>query len=191
MAFRTVTKKHNLTLASSALQALAAFIGKHCGAGWREEGLAEQVLEEVAKSWKKSGGGVIVEADGDKLHDILKAVSGCMAGGRILQGRAISRQSSFAASGQERQVPERPLVSREDSQTNLGLSNLALNGAVEVDDDEGHSMDPRSWLKVVGAFDQPKIVYNAQKNHFEKSVPSLIESSRSWRVSVPRSSVQF
>src|SRR5438874_2297126 len=72
VAFRTFTKKHNLTLSSSALQALAAFIGKNCGAGWREEGLAERVLEEVAKSWKKLGGGVIVDGDGDTLKGILK-----------------------------------------------------------------------------------------------------------------------
>src|SRR5437762_12325639 len=45
LAFRTFTKKHNLTLTSSALQILATFIGKQCGSGWREEGLAEGVLE--------------------------------------------------------------------------------------------------------------------------------------------------
>src|ERR1700723_1369667 len=45
LAFRTFTKKHNLTLTSSALQALATFIGRNCGSGWREEGLAERVLE--------------------------------------------------------------------------------------------------------------------------------------------------
>ena len=52
LAFRTFTKKHNLTLTSSALQALATFIGRHCGSGWREEGTGEKVLEEVARLWK-------------------------------------------------------------------------------------------------------------------------------------------
>jgi hypothetical protein len=34
----------------SALQTLAVFVGKNCGSGWREEGLAERVLDEVAKA---------------------------------------------------------------------------------------------------------------------------------------------
>src|SRR2546430_15021226 len=48
LAFRTLTKKHNLTLTSSGLQCLATFIGRYCGSGWREEGLVERVLDEVA-----------------------------------------------------------------------------------------------------------------------------------------------
>ena len=56
LAFRTFTKKHNLTLNSSALQALATFIGRHCGSAWREEGTGEKVLEEVAKVWKAENG---------------------------------------------------------------------------------------------------------------------------------------
>ncbi|KAJ5387302.1 hypothetical protein N7509_009843 [Penicillium cosmopolitanum] len=52
VAFRTFTRKHNLTISSSALQTLAAFVGKNCGSGWREEGLAEKVLDEVAKYGK-------------------------------------------------------------------------------------------------------------------------------------------
>ncbi|KAI6859548.1 hypothetical protein KC318_g21548, partial [Hortaea werneckii] len=75
LAFRTFTKKHNLTLNSSALQALATFIGRHCGSGWREEGTGERVLEEVAKLWKAESGGVIVE-DGTKLKGILKTLEG-------------------------------------------------------------------------------------------------------------------
>src|ERR1700738_842397 len=39
LAFRTFTKKHSLTLTSSALQVLANFIGRHCGSEWREQGL--------------------------------------------------------------------------------------------------------------------------------------------------------
>jgi DNA polymerase epsilon subunit 2 len=71
LAFRTFTKKHNLTLNASALQALATFIGKHCGSGWREEGTGERVLDEVAKLWKNENGPVIVE-DSVQLKRILK-----------------------------------------------------------------------------------------------------------------------
>jgi DNA polymerase epsilon subunit 2 len=82
LAFRTFTKKHNLTLNASALQALATFIGKHCGSGWREEGTGERVLDEVAKLWKNENGPVIVE-DSVQLKRILKTLEGCMVGGRI------------------------------------------------------------------------------------------------------------
>ena len=177
LAFRTFTKKHNLTLTSSALQALATFIGKHCGAGWREEGLAEPVLEEVAKSWKKTGGGVIVDGDGEVLTGILKTIAGGMAGGKLIPTRALSRQTSMVNQTVENGAAthidvdgRRPSLAREDGQSSLAGSNLALLGITEDDDDEEHSLDPRSWLKVIGAFEQPRIVYNATKRQFERLV---------------------
>ncbi|KAH0559388.1 hypothetical protein GP486_004101, partial [Trichoglossum hirsutum] len=176
VAFRTFTKKHNLTLTSSALQALAAFIGKNCGAGWREEGLAERVLEEVARSWKKLGGGVIVEGDGDTLKGILKTLEPCMSGGRVVQGSStLSRQSSFSfggarEDGRTNSVSGNLALAREDSQGSLGVSGLGFDDDEEEGDEEAEEKrDPRKWLKVIGAFDQPRLVYNAAKKHFERA----------------------
>ncbi|KAJ4303514.1 DNA-directed DNA polymerase epsilon, subunit B [Kalmusia sp. IMI 367209] len=174
LAFRTFTKKHNLTLTSSALSALANFIGKHCGAGWREEGLAEKVLEEVAKSWKKSSGQVIVEGDGEALKSILKALEGSMSGGRIANGTNLSRQSSFnfgseantnGSSASDRRPPL-------DTHTSFGMSKLEVE---DKDEEEEFLKDPREWMKVIGAFEQPKQVYNVAKKHFDRSTtkPSL------------------
>ncbi|KAH0538476.1 hypothetical protein FGG08_004925 [Glutinoglossum americanum] len=182
VAFRTFTKKHNLTLTSSALQALATFIGKHCGAGWREEGLAERVLEEVAKNWKKLGGGVIVDGDGDVLKGILKNLEPCMSGGRIVQGSStLSRQGSFSFGtgvGEEDRtnvVSESPALAREDSLGSLGLPGLEAN---DDEEDEG-TRDPRKWLKVIRAFDQPQLVYNGAKRHFERATtkPTLLPAA--------------
>lgn len=179
LAFRTFTKKHNLTLTSAALQALATFIGRHCGSGWREEGLAEGVLEETAKAWKKDGGGVIVEAEGHQFKDILKNLESCMNGGRLVQQYNLSRQRSLicrAETGieQPNEFNERlRSLSREDSQASLRLSVL------EVDDnenEENQERDPKNWIKIVGAFEQPHLVYNASQKHFEKAStgPSLL-----------------
>ncbi|KAH7075064.1 DNA polymeras-like protein epsilon subunit B [Paraphoma chrysanthemicola] len=169
LAFRTFTKKHNLTLTSSALAALAAFVGKHCGSGWREEGLAEKVLEEVAKSWKKCGGQVIVEGESETLKGILKTLEGSMVGGRIVQGSTISRQSSFNFGPETDGIPLRPGL---DSNTSFGMSSLEVE---DHDEDEDLLKDPREWLKVVGAFDQPRMIYNVTQKHFDKSTskPSL------------------
>ncbi|KAI9724939.1 MAG: hypothetical protein M1812_000215 [Candelaria pacifica] len=178
VAFRTFTKKHNLTLTSSALQALATFIGRNCGSGWREDGLAEGVLEEIAKGWKKGGGGVIVDGDSNDLKTILRDLEGTMLGGRVVQSKTLSRQNSLAFGFSAEHGPrlgnsERPRpLGREDSQTSLGISALE----VEDDVDGHHSADPRGWLKVVGAFDHPRMVYNVGKKHFEKlnAAPSLL-----------------
>ncbi len=173
LAFRTITKKHNLTFTSSALQALALFIGKHCGSGWREEGLAEKVLEEVAKSWKKNGGGVIVDGDSDGLKSVLHRLEGCMSGGKILQGMSLSRQNSVSL-GDLGDAAARRLggLPREESQTSLGMSTL------DVDDEEVNdgTVDPRKWLEIVGAFEQPRLEYHVGKKHFERSTtaPSLL-----------------
>jgi DNA polymerase epsilon subunit 2 len=167
LAFRTFTKKHNLTLTSSALSALASFIGKHCGAGWREEGLAEKVLEEVAKGWKRDNGQVIVEGDGEALRRILKAIEGSMSGGRIVNGSNLGRQSSFnfgpdANTNGGPSLDNRPAL---DHNTSFGMSSLEV---ADKDDEEETLKDPREWLKVIGAFEQPRLVYNVSKKHFER-----------------------
>ena len=175
LAFRTFTKRHSLTLTSSALQTFATFIGKHCGSGWREEGLAEKVLDEAAKLWKKSGGGLIVDGDGEELKTLLRKISGSMSGGNLCQQPGLSRQASFTpgrtdAAGDVAAIVDKPrALDRHDS---LGLSTL------HVDDPEenGESQDPRQWLKVIGAFDQPRLTYNVMQKHFEpeSSPPSLL-----------------
>jgi DNA polymerase epsilon subunit 2 len=169
LAFRTFTKKHALTLTSSALQVLATFIGKHCGSEWREQGLAEHVLEEVAKSWKRSNGGVIVDGEGKELKEILRNLEGSMSGGRIIPGRAISRQNSLMLGDSQLGLPTSGpgTLGREDSQSSLGMSALD----VEEDEDEDIN-DPRKWLKVIDAFEQPRLLYNVAKKHFDKSVSS-------------------
>ncbi|CZT00727.1 probable DNA polymerase epsilon subunit 2 [Rhynchosporium agropyri] len=179
LAFRTFTKKHSLTLTSSALQVLATFIGRHCGTEWREEGLAERVLEEVAKSWKNRSGGVIVDGESAELEEILKNLEGSMIGGRIFAARDLSRQNSLVlGSSQHGEVSHtrlglRPsMLRKEDSQSSLGMSNLDVD---DEDDDEG-LRDPRKWLKVVDAFEQPRLVYNVAKKHFDRDAlkPSLL-----------------
>lgn len=174
LAFRTFTKKHNLTLSSSALQVLATFIGKHCGLGWREEGLAENVLDEIAKSWRKNGGGVIVPGEGEGLKLILRNLESSMSGGRIMQRNGLSRQESFAFGPQV--LTEHSAISEEkaiaingeDGQADLGISTLDI----ELDDETSQSKDPRKWLRVVGAFEQPRLIYNVTQKHFEKAATS-------------------
>ncbi|KAK7719194.1 DNA-directed DNA polymerase epsilon, subunit B [Botryosphaeria dothidea] len=164
LAFRTFTKKHNLTLTSPALAALATFIGRHCGSGWREEGLAERVLEEVARAWKKGGGQVIVDGDGPLLKSILKTLEGCMSGGRIVQVKnpSLSRDKSFKFGDNEATNGRPALLEKQDS---FGISNLN----VADDEDDDGSKDPRDWIKVIGGFEQPKMVYNVTKKHFDSA----------------------
>ncbi|CAK1366770.1 unnamed protein product [Cercospora beticola] len=173
LAFRTFTKKHNLTLNSSALQALATFIGRHCGSGWREEGTGEKVLEEVAKLWKAENGPVIVE-DGKMLQTILKTLEGCMSGGRIgtpKSGNSLnpSRQNSFTF-GNDSAIDllgDRPSLERQGS--SFGLSALRVQSpALGAEEEEHGSQEPRSWLKVISAFEQPRFTYDAGKKHFMK-----------------------
>ncbi|OTA90509.1 hypothetical protein M434DRAFT_397959 [Hypoxylon sp. CO27-5] len=181
LAFRTFTKKHSLTLTSSALQELATFIGRHCGSGWREEGLAEKVLEEVAKSWKNRNGGVIVDGNSNELKDILKTLEGNMSGGRIVTGRELNRQNSLILDpSQEAELTNTRLglrptkaLTRDDSATSFGMSGL---GVEEEELDEEGLNHPRKWLKVVSAYEQPRMLYNVAKKHFERdpSKPSLM-----------------
>lgn len=162
VAFRTFTRKHNLTISSSALQTLAVFVGKNCGSGWREEGLAERVLDEVAKIWKRAGGGVIVEeGKGASLKTILQTLEGSMSGGRVVASKGQDGKPSALGMDDGQMDAAEPLV----------------NAAPE--EEEGQtSLHPRNWLKVIDAFDLPRLTYNVDKKYFEviKSKSSLFPS---------------
>ncbi|KAE8375798.1 DNA polymerase alpha/epsilon subunit B-domain-containing protein [Aspergillus bertholletiae] len=159
VAFRTFTRKHNLTISSSALQILATFVGRNCGSGWREEGLAERVLDEVAKGWKKTGGGVIVEeGKGASLRAILQTIEGNMSGGRVAAGKTPTTD------GVSMSMPR----NRVDIHPNLHLSpSVASTLGDREQGDSNLSFHPRSWIKVVDAFDIPRLTYNADKKYFE------------------------
>ncbi len=130
-------------------------------------------MEEVAKSWKTRNGGVIVEGDGSDLKEIMKNLEGSMSGGRIVTGRELSRQNSLVlGSSQNGEVSQTRLglrpsaLGREESQSSLGMSSLE----VEEEEEDGGHRDPRKWLKVVDAFEQPRLVYNVGKKHFDRCV---------------------
>ena len=138
--------------------------------------MAEKVLDETAKSWKKNGGGVIVPGDGDELKGILRNLEGSMSGGKLSQQRGLSRQASFTFGN--------PDGDTTDSNSKPGASSRERNEAgpgicAPCVDDEGDitsSEDPRRWLKIVGAFDQPRLTYNVSQKHFEaaSAAPSLL-----------------
>lgn len=126
------------------------------------------MLEEVAKSWKKCSSQVIVEGDGDTLKNILKTLEGSMTGGRIVAGSTLGRQGSFNfsfdTSGNVTPVngAARPALESQDS---FGMSSLGVEDNVEEED---ILKDPREWMKVIDAFEQPKLVYNVSQKHFDK-----------------------
>lgn len=170
VAFRTLTKKYNLTLTSSGLGQLSTFIGKFCGSGWREDGLAEKVLDEVAKTWKRSNGGVLVEDGPDKkLTYILKSFEPCMSGGRLDTGRLSRTNSNIGTPSLSRQVSLdiRQPLNREDSQASLGFSTLGVDDDVETADEAETKRDARGYLKIVSAFQQPRLMYSTSKKNME------------------------
>ena len=179
VAFRTFTRKHNLTISSSALQTLATFVGKNCGTGWREEGLAELVLDEVAKTWKKSGGGVIIEeGKGASLKSILHSLESSMKGGRVIASTASERAAAKATSDKKENGGGGAELKRSDS----GLLYQMTFAEDDVDDDNDSkslSLHPRNWIKVIGAFEIPRLTYNVSKKYFEaaKLKPTLFPPS--------------
>ncbi|KAL8953509.1 MAG: hypothetical protein Q9222_000656 [Ikaeria aurantiellina] len=165
LAFRTFTKKYNLNLTSSALETIATFIGTHCGSGWREEGLAEKVLDETAKAWKKNGGNVIVPGEGSDLSNVLQNLEECMVGGRIVHQPTLTRHSSRNFD----QGPPVPAQNKFDTVSSHD-AHVSIGPAASVRDhfeEETNSKDPRHWLRIVDAFQQPQLIYNAINKHFE------------------------
>lgn len=110
---------------------------------------------------------MIVEGDNETLRGILKTLEGSMLGGRIVQGSNLSRQSSFNFGPDVNAQTTRPTL---DSNTSFGMSSLQVE---DEDEEEDSLKDPREWLKVVSAFDHPKLLYNVTQKHFEKYVTTL------------------
>ena len=139
-------------------------------------------MDEVAKLWKAESGPVIVE-DGERLRGILKTLEGGMSGGRVglvKKGNSsnLSRQSSGFAFGNDDSAvelldaPARP--SLDGRHSSFGISKLQVESAdsdedeleEEGEEEEGTTKDPRAWLKVISAFDQPRHTYDTDKKHF-------------------------
>ncbi|KAL8710798.1 MAG: hypothetical protein Q9220_004601 [cf. Caloplaca sp. 1 TL-2023] len=165
LAFRTFTKKHNLTLTSSALQTIATFIGTHCGSGWRGEGLAEKVLDETAKAWKKNGGNVIVPGEGSDLSNMLQNLEECMVGGRIVHQPTLTRHSSRKL---DQGLPATALSESDTRSSHDALHNVGPRASVHTyPEEDSHPRDPRHWLRIIDAFEQPHFTYNVTNKHFE------------------------
>lgn len=114
-----------------------------------------------------------MDGDGSDLKDILKNLEGVMVAGRIVASREPSRQNSLVmGSSQHADVLHtrlglRPnVLTREESNSSFGLSTL------DVEDDEGDESltDLRKWARVIDAFEQPRLLYNAGKKHFDLQV---------------------
>lgn len=91
-----------------------------------------------------------------------------MSGGRIVQGSNLSRQNSFNFSEDASQddtpppIIPRPGINTHDS---FGISKLDVE---DKEEEEDLLKDPREWLKVIGAYEQPKMVYNIAQKHFDR-----------------------
>ncbi|WEW55605.1 DNA-directed DNA polymerase epsilon, subunit B [Emydomyces testavorans] len=179
-AFRIFTKKHSLTVTSASLQTLASFVGTNCGSGWREEGLAELLLDEIARVWKNAGGGIIVEESPNiSLKELLDKLESRISHGRILPTpheettqqtvsltKANTRSEGHSASDTTHtflSLPDSPFNANQRDQIPLG--------------------DPENWIKVISAFNQPRVTYSTNKRNFEPSpLSTTFFSSPSHRV---------
>ncbi|PGH11227.1 hypothetical protein AJ80_07232 [Polytolypa hystricis UAMH7299] len=195
VAFRTFTKKHNLTITSSTLQLLASFVGKNCGSSWREAGLADLVLDEVAKAWKKAGGGILVDdGQGTSLKQILQSLESNMSGGRIFwntDSKLSQERTPQFSTAIDAGVPDSIRFSNDDDDddgSRVAIADRELLGSEGYEPEEVSSrIAIRRFIKVIDAFDQPRLSYNFTKKRFELCLnsPSLFPAA-SQRVSVFR-----
>jgi DNA polymerase epsilon subunit 2 len=135
------------------------------------------VLEEVARSWKNRNGGVIVEGTSKELQEILKALEGNMSGGRITgSARGLPRGDSMLDikdnEALNTRLGLRPAeLTTDDANKSFGMSGLG----VEEEPEEENTKDPRAWLKIINAYEQPRLIYNVSKKHFERFVHRYTE----------------
>ncbi|RPB13678.1 hypothetical protein P167DRAFT_584994 [Morchella conica CCBAS932] len=171
VAFRVFTKKHNLTLKSDALALLCAFVGRRCGADWRDSGTGERLLDEIARQWKRNEGaqGVLVDG-GEALKGVIRGMevpgAGSAGAGDLLRVGAVRGEEWDLGRG----VESSQLWGAE-AEAHVAA---AVGGGAGVLDVEG-GVDGKRFLKVVDAFAMPKWAYNPLKRGFEKAPkPTLL-----------------
>lgn len=113
----------------------------------------------------------MVEGSSKELQDILKTLEGNMSGGKIMgPGRELPRGDSMLDITDNDTLNTRlgirpTSLPRQDSNASFGMSGLGMQE--EADDDE-EANDARAWLKVIDAYEQPRLLYNVDKKHFER-----------------------
>ena len=114
----------------------------------------------------------MVEGSSKELQEILKTLEGNMSGGKVMgPAKGLPRGDSMLTEPTEgdalnTRLGLRPAgPSREDSNASFGMSSL---GVQEEAQEEEEATDPRAWLKVIDAYDQPRLLYNVGKKHFER-----------------------
>lgn len=114
---------------------------------------------------------MIVEGASKELQEILKTLEGNMSGGKIMgPNRGLPRGDSMLdvqeGDALNTRLGLRPAaLSRDDSNASFGMSGLGVQEDEEGDEDTN---DPRAWLNIINAYDQPRFVYNVDKKHFER-----------------------
>ncbi|KAL7267117.1 DNA-directed DNA polymerase epsilon, subunit B [Rhizina undulata] len=149
VAFRIFTKKHNLTLKSEALTLLCSFIGRRCGADWKDTGSGEKLLDEVARQWKRNEGAAGILVDGGE------ALKGILRGLEVGDPRAKKVELTIGAG-----IPSSSAILGGES-----------SGGIWQQEEEGdeEDQDRRKWLKVVDAWELPKLNFNPGRKMFEKA----------------------
>jgi DNA polymerase epsilon subunit 2 len=120
--------------------------------------------------WRKNGGGVIVEeGNGASIKTILQAIEGNMVSGRTVAGKTPDREDASSRPS-KRGLPMNGLDGWHDTRHVPPASHEDND-----DEQEGQSRDPRKWMRTISALEQPRLMYNASKKHFEalQSNPSL------------------
>ncbi|OAA69574.1 DNA polymerase alpha/epsilon, subunit B [Cordyceps fumosorosea ARSEF 2679] len=102
-----------------------------------------------------------------------------MSGGKLVSpGKGLPRGDSMLdidhGDSSNTRLGVRPkALMRVESNTSFGMSGLQVQ---EGDEDTDELHDPRAWLKVIDAFEQPRLFYNVENEHFERDTtkPSLL-----------------
>ena len=164
LAFRVFTRKHDLTLTSSALGSLAQVVGRCCGSEWREQGSAEKLLDGAARAWKSARTAVIVDGEAADFRNILSDLEEC-----ILDGRPPDLEYKNALGGATLTHRERPQLEPSAGPSHgLPPSKPNARSSSIPTEQAPPSLDPRHWLVIVDAFEQPRWLYDASTSHFDK-----------------------
>lgn len=119
---------------------------------------------------------MIIGGEDESLSSILRNIESSIVEGQTAQVDDSDRQQRFIIdpplSSEDHQVCNEAseILNREDSQASLGLPALHIGDDDKDDhdaDDDGQPKDLRRYLKLIQAFDQPRLWYNSTQKHFE------------------------
>ncbi len=168
-AYRVLSKKYGLNVQSSALEKLAAYVGKRFGTKWKRDAKTAAFLDALAKLWKEQERGIFV--DGEGVTQVIKELSA--------NEKRMKQRLQNALAAKRTHMDQDLAVNDPANETSIDLDSTTFDTSIvmssqnNIDQDESQEIivdDHINWklfFKVIDPNHYTSFEYDRERKQFE------------------------